>query len=231
MRAKFGAIVVAGSGKIGGHVASKNRGGAYFRTKVTPSNPRSTAQLNVRSLFTSLSQAWKGLTEEQRTAWNAAVGLYKRTNIFGDLKEPSGINLFQRLNNNLAQIGEAALSAPPLPSEVPSLFIDGIAAHGDAGTLNISFAPSPAPESCAYVVRASKPMSPGISYSKNQMRVIGFFSGGQESPYAAGSDYVAKYGSLGEAGQKIFVDVTPINTATGQSGTPSSASTIVVVMG
>lgn len=228
MKAKFGAIVVAGSGKIGGHVASKNRGGAYFRTKVTPSNPQTSAQLNVRSLFTSLSQAWKGLTEEQRNAWNAAVSLYKRTNIFGDLKEPSGINLFQRLNNNLAQIGEATILEPPLPAEVPALFITGLAASTGAGTLGITFEPTPAPAGTSFVVRASKPLSPGISYSKNQMRVIGYFEAAQASPYAAGADYVAKFGSLGAAGQKIFVDVTPINTNTGQAGTPSSASTLVV---
>ena len=39
MKIKFGSEVVDGRGKIGGHVYSKNKGGAYKRTKVTPSNP------------------------------------------------------------------------------------------------------------------------------------------------------------------------------------------------
>jgi len=47
MKMKFGAIVVDGRGKIGGHVASKNRGGAYLRTKVTPSNPQTGYQAAV----------------------------------------------------------------------------------------------------------------------------------------------------------------------------------------
>jgi len=58
MKIKFGAIVVAGSGKIGGHVASKNRGGAYLRTKVTPTNPNSPAQAGARALLASLSTGW-----------------------------------------------------------------------------------------------------------------------------------------------------------------------------
>jgi len=37
MKTLFGAIVVDGRGKLGGHVASKNRHGSYFRTKVSPS--------------------------------------------------------------------------------------------------------------------------------------------------------------------------------------------------
>ena len=58
MKLKFGAIVTDGRGKIGGHVASKNRSGAYLRTKVTPSNPNTVAQVQVRSILASLSQSW-----------------------------------------------------------------------------------------------------------------------------------------------------------------------------
>jgi hypothetical protein len=47
MKMKFGAIVTEGRGKIGGHVASKNKSGAYLRTKVTPVNRQSVAQSNV----------------------------------------------------------------------------------------------------------------------------------------------------------------------------------------
>lgn len=93
MKTKFGAIIVDGRGKIGGHVASKNRGGAYLRTKVTPANAQTSAQNQVRNLFTSLTQGWRGLTQAQRDAWNAAVLDYSRTDIFGDIRNPSGINL------------------------------------------------------------------------------------------------------------------------------------------
>ena len=98
MKVKFGAIVVDGRGKIGGHVASKNRGGAYFRTKVTPTNPNSTAQAGVRNRMTSLAQGWRGLSASARLSWNNAVGDFAKTDIFGDIKQPSGINLFPTLN-------------------------------------------------------------------------------------------------------------------------------------
>lgn len=224
MKAKFGSFIVAGSGKIGGHVASKNRGGAYLRTKVTPSNPQSVDQSNVRNLFTSLSQAWKGLTENQRNAWNAAVSNFQRTDIFGDLKSPSGINLFQRLNNNMAQIGNPYLQEPPLPSEVPSVQLTSMDVVVANNKLSFNFYPSPLPAGAAYVLRASKPLSPGISYAKNQMRVIGVYNSGQESPINAADVYIAKFGSLGIAGQKIFLELLPINEFTGQSGSASSVS-------
>ena len=50
MKIKWGALVVDGRGKLGGHVAAQNRGGSYLRTKVTPSNPQTTFQTGVRSM-------------------------------------------------------------------------------------------------------------------------------------------------------------------------------------
>lgn len=65
MKLKFGAIVVDGRGKIGGHVASKNGAGAYLRTKVTPTNPQTARQSFVRALFAAITAAWSGLTASQ----------------------------------------------------------------------------------------------------------------------------------------------------------------------
>ena len=94
MKIKYGAIIVDGSGKIGGHVASKNRSGSYLRTKTTPSNPNTTAQAQARSVLASLSTGWGVLTDDQRKSWNDAVGDYAKTDIFVDFKNPSGINLY-----------------------------------------------------------------------------------------------------------------------------------------
>ena len=107
MKAQFGALVVAGSGKINGWVASRNRGGAYFRTKVTPLNPSTSAQQNARGILGSLSTQWSQLTEEQRLSFNNAVASFATTDIFGDIRNPSGINLFVKLNTNLINTGQA----------------------------------------------------------------------------------------------------------------------------
>ena len=123
MKLKFGAIVTDGRGKIGGHVASKNRAGAYLRTKVTPSNPNTVAQAQARGILASLSQAWGQLTDFQRKGWNEAVKEWGTTDIFGDIKKPSGINLFVKLNANLASVGMPQVSDVPAKAEVPSAII------------------------------------------------------------------------------------------------------------
>ena len=226
MKMKFGAIVVDGRGKIGGHVASKNRAGAYLRTKVTPVNPQTSFQLGVRNRFTGLSQGWRGLTEAQRISWNAAVTDYQVTDIFGDLKNPTGINLYQRLNNNLLTIGEAAVAVPPLPSAVQAVVLASIAAAAGAGTIVATYAPA-IDANTKVKVFATAPGSAGKSFVKSEFRLIDVIVTADASPFDISTEYDAKFGSVGTAGQKIFMKFVPVNLNTGQEGTPSQASAVV----
>lgn len=220
MKMKFGAIVVAGSGKIGGHVAAKNRGGAYLRTKTTPSNAQTSAQSGVRNLFTSLSQAWRALDQEQRDAWNAAVADYSRTDIFGDIRVPSGSNLFQRLNNNLINVGQSMITSPPLPAEVVNIVLVSLTKNIVGGIFDVEFSPAISVGTSVKVF-ATAPMSAGKSYVKNAFRQIGVLQSGDTSAFDIADMYQAKFGSLGVDGQKISVKLIPVNNVTGQEGSPS----------
>jgi hypothetical protein len=223
---KFGSIVVDGRGKIGGHVLSKNRGGSYLRTKVTPVNGRSDGQLSVRNRFTGFSQGWRGLTEDQRAAWSAAVADFARTDIFGDLKNPSGSNLYQRLNNILAQIGEDSISVPPIPSEVSQVVLSSIAVSTGDGSIECTFAPT-VPAGCTVIVRATPALSAGKMYVKNQMRIIQTLAAATATGADIATAWVAKFGTIPAAGSKISVQFLPVNLATGQIGSPSQASAVI----
>lgn len=225
MKAKFGAIVVDGRGKIGGHVASKNRGGAYFRTKVTPVNPQTGYQAGVRNRFTSLSQAWKGLTAEARDAWNSAVASYQRTDIFGDLKTPSGFNLYQRLNNVLISVGEAALAMPPLPTEVANVYATSVSNAIGVPAMSLTLNEA-VPADTAVKLFATAPQSAGRSYVKSQFRLIAILPAAEASPYNMLADYQAKFGTNGAIGQKIFVKTVPCSTVSGQEGSAAIVSVI-----
>jgi len=227
MKMKFGAIVVDGRGKIGGHVASKNRGGAYLRTKVTPSNAQTSFQNAVRATFTGLSQGWRALTQAQRDAWNAAVANFQRTDIFGDLKSPSGLNLYQRLNNNLISIGVAALTDPPLPSEVGAVVISSATNAVGLATMTIIFN-GPVPAGTSVKVFATAPMSAGKSFVKSEFRQIDVMAAAEATPFNIKAAYLAKFGTQGEIGQKVFFKLLPINAVTGQAGAASSTSVISV---
>jgi len=222
MKVKFGAIVVAGRGKIGGHVASRNRFGSYFRTKVTPVNPATIAQQGVRQRFAGLSSAWRGLTQAQRSAWNSSVILFAATDIFGDLRNPSGFNLFQRLNNNLLNIGQTQIDSPPAPVSVDALLTMTIAAAAGAGTLAITYTPA-IPADHSFIIKATPAISSGISFVKSQYRQIHVMNAADVTPFSIETQYELVFGDIGPAGMKIFVEAYGVNWASGQTGIPLAA--------
>lgn len=226
-KAKFGMVVTDMRGKLGGQVFTKNRGGAVVRTKVTPSNGQSPAQSTVRNRFTSLSQAWRGLTQAQRDAWNAAVINFQRTDVFGDLRSPSGLNLYQRLNNVLLSVGETAISTPPLPSEVANSYATAVSAAVATPALSVTLNAT-IPANTAVKLFATAPMSAGREFVKSQFRLIDILDAAATSPVNALAAYVAKFGNTGEIGQKIFVKTVPVNITTGQEGSPAVVSVITV---
>lgn len=227
MKMKFGALVVDGRGKIGGHVASKNRAGAYLRTKVTPVNPQTAFQNTARARLTTLSQAWRDLTQDQRNAWNSAVLDFQKTDIFGDLKSPTGFNLYVRLNSNLDAIGAAAIDEPPLPSAVPTVDIGALTIDvglGDTATLATSGA---VPAGTAMQVWLTPGVSAGVNFVKSEYRLLQVFAAAAGSPHDIQAAQVARFGTPAE-GTKVFAKIVFTNILTGQNSTQQSVSTIVV---
>lgn len=226
MKVVWGSLIVDGRGKIGGHVASKNRGGAYMRTKVSPSNPRTTAQLAIRNGLSTFSQGWKALTAAQRNAWSGAVESFAKTDVFGSLKSPSGINLYIKLNQNLTEAAQTPLVLPPLPAGVDSP--ETITVTGAAGTpaLSLSYTGATAPSGLTWLISGTPQISPGKSYVKNLFRTFSVVAAPASSPVNILAAYTARFGTL-VAGMKVVVQVVVVNNATGQKSLPVQSVVII----
>lgn len=204
MKIKFGAIVVDGRGKLGGHVFSKNNGGAYMRTKVTPTNPQTVDQTAVRALFAAITSGWSALTTGQITAWNEAVPEWTNTNIFGDLKKPTGKALYQRLNNQAQVVGLAAVLDVPAKAALPDNPITAINIDVSDGTLILTGASVLA--SVQVSLWAAVPVSDGTSNVTSKLRQIYTVAGNTFNDQDAFTAYEAKFGTIA-VGQNIFAAV------------------------
>jgi hypothetical protein len=220
---KFGMMMTDASGKLGGQVFSKNRGGSYVRTKVTPLNPQTTAQTNVRGIFASISSAWSNLSESARASFNGFVSDYARTDVFGDLRNPSGKALFQRLNQNLVISEQAQISVCSAPIAVPFANLTG--ADGDVSSLSFDVTTAGDTTDSRVVVWATPPMSQGTSFVKNKLRQLEVFSGGNAQIFDIQASYLAKYGVISE-GDNIYIGVRVIN----ENGQASPLETIKAVI-
>ena len=222
----YGALLVDMRGKINGTVFSKNRGGAYARTKVTPTNPQTVAQNLVRSRLTGFSQGWRGLSQAVRDAWNAAVAGFPRTNVFGAQKILSGHQLYIGLNSQLSAAGQTAITNPPLAVGAPAVL--SLAPTADEGTqgFSLAYTPTPVPANTSLIVEATQQVSPGKSNLNSLYRQIQVIAAAAASPGDIAAAYIAKFGSLVE-GQKIGIRVRFVNNLTGETSGPFTAETLV----
>ena len=226
MKVKFGAIIVDGRNKVGGHVLSKNRAGSYMRTKVTPVNPQTSYQADARNILGNLSQAWRGLTDEQRQTWNNAVGDYARTDIFGDIKNPSGFNLFVKLNTNRMLFSLAQLDSAPFPQAIPEISITDLSLDLMGPAFALTFSPAvPANTGIKFFITAGQ--SAGKNFVKSEYRMLTVLPATEVSPYTFEVPYQVRF-CLPAEGSKVFAKLVVVNTATGQESPPLFISTDVV---
>jgi hypothetical protein len=214
MKLKFGSFIVGGSGKIGGHVVSHNKGGQYLRTKVKPTNPQSTYQLGVRSRFSTNSKNWISLTDVQRAAWNTAVGIQKKVNAMGDIMILSGKALYSKINQNLGLIGSAAINLPVNAGAGFSLTTFSATVVHATGVTTLTYTAA-IPATHKLVVLATPPMSPGISFVKNKLRFMASYATADASPITATAAYTARFGTPAVAGQKVHFRAFAIEIASG----------------
>lgn len=223
MKALWGMMVVDGRGKLGGHVLSKNRSGAYARTKVTPVNPQTSYQQTARNRLTSFSQGWRALSQAQIAAWNAAVSAFATSNIFANIVNPTGKNLYTKLNINLETVAQAPITNPPLPSGAGTVTAGTVVAV-NGGAKSVVHTGDTAGHSIQ--VWATEGVSPGKLFVKNKFRLVDFFAGGAASPHVFTTEYNAKFGQP-PVGTRVAVRLVSINNTTGEASVASEASVIV----
>lgn len=225
-KVKFSALIAEMRKKLNGSVFARNRGGAYLRTKVTPVNPQSIAQVGARNLLTQFSQSWRSLTDAERLAWNGVVTQWATTDVFGDVVNPSGITLYIRLNINITLAGGTPLTTPPSPTGVTALGGVTLTAAATGPVFDVETDLPAVPSDTAAYLEATPMLSPGISNANSKFRTIATLAPAETFPYDAFADYTAKFGSL-VAGQKVFVRVKYISQTTGEVSQSLVASAIV----
>lgn len=220
---KFGMMMTDARGKLGGQVFSKNRSGAFVRTKVTPANPRSVAQMQSRSFLSTLSIGWNSLSNAQRASWNGAVEAWQKTNIFGDLVKPSGKNLYTALNKNLLQCSKSIINTAPGKMTLPAINVSSVAVSISGSTITTGLATVPA--DVTLQISATPALNNGVNYVRGKFRVIMYAPSGALTPAQVFSAYVAKFGAP-IAGQNIHFQFKYIGS-NGQASTPISVKAVI----
>ncbi len=190
MRIQFGSIVAAGSGKLSGHSVYSGGPGAFLRTRNIPRNTQSNAQSIVRNRQMNLTREWRNLTALQRSAWNAAVPNFATSDIFGDIRNPSGFELFCRLNTNLILTDSPQLVLPPASSGIVIQEFRDMAFNSIVESMRIRWFGGINGNS-AVLVYATRPLGRAITTSRDNHKLVKVLNSSDGSQDNFWADYVS----------------------------------------
>ena len=227
--AKFtpGPTVAEVRGSIGGTVYSRNRYGAYMRTRAKPTVTTSADAQAAKTLMTSATQAWQDLTPAERLAWRE----WARANpVVGSLGFPQtlpGHAAFVGIYCRRFKLGQGPLLVPPITPAPVGLTAVSVVADKTAGTADVTFLATPLGAGCVLWFQACQVASQGISYVQNLLKWCPISAVAPASPYDAFANFESRLGAL-VIGHEFHLLVSVADTATGLLSTPLRCADTIV---
>lgn len=221
-----GVAITEGSGKLQGTVMLKGRSGPSARVNIKGVNPRTNSQIARRAALATRSQAWRGLSAANQAAWNAAAasGQFPQKSRLGRTYNPTGSQLYAKLNLNILLAGGSAISAPPTKPSLTQILLTTLTAADATPALSLAFSGTLGANE-ALLVYATGNLSPGIFRpGDSKYRFLTAYS--STTPADLLSAFQALYGDPVE-GQKIFVKALVVDDQSGVTAQAGSVNAIV----
>jgi hypothetical protein len=227
-KVQFSAIVNDARNKAGGTVFTKVRYGAINRRKVSPVQPRTSYQTQVRSLFTLLTKRWSsGLTATQRAGWIALAQSNPRTDVFGNSITLTGLQMYLSVNRNLQTIGVTILDDAPSNISVGAPGTITLSnAVGPPTTLTVDGGTEPGTNEVP-VIFACRPLNAGRQFAGSLFRLIlATTAAATAGPWDIKSAYTGKFGAQ-PVGANLTIGVLYINNTNGGASLRATAQIVL----
>lgn len=214
------------SGSIAATTVGGGRAGKFARVKVVPVNPKTIKQISQHSKFSTRNSAWRGLTQAQQDAWigAAASGEWPQKTRLAKTYNPTGPQLYAKLNLIIVQAGGTAIATPPTKVALTAVLLGALTAAAGTPALSQVFS-GVLTATERLLIYATGSLSPGKNRPGNSdYRFIVAYS--STTPANLLTAYQAVYGNPVEA-QKIFVKAILVENTTGQSAEAGSSVAVV----
>ena len=178
------------------------RNGLIRRILVTPANPRTDRQLEVRELLSQQARRFDGLTDAQQDAWNVAAAGYQSRPTLGQSGPLTGLQLFIRVNCKLGLLGQVPVDAPPAAPQFPDLAPQSLVITNTGGVVAVKLA-CPTEPGDNTMLRASPPQNSAVRACRNY-RIIGLCPAPVQGSADITGLYTAEFGAV-PLGKRLFV--------------------------
>ena len=214
------------SGSAKGVTAAKVKSRKYIRNRGYGGSTRTAFQASVKAVFKQLSQAWKGLTNAQILAWNAAANTAEGRSVLGTKSKISGSNLFMRLNYWVVYCGGAIKTAVPTLAGVPTPEDATVVLTPAAMTFQLDDVPTES-ANLKLVILASEPQGNGITKAYSKAAAFDAPCNVTDEDIDIKAKYDAKYGAPSAGAPKVFFKYFFVNTVTGEKSGEKMVSAVL----
>jgi len=218
---KTSALVADIKGTVGGNVFAANKGGNYVRRYKKPTNANTAKQQAVREAFGNMAGLWRGINENQRTSWIEGAVNFPYQDTLGETRVYSGQQLFNKLNNNLSQIGQNNIATCPTPQSFPTIeitTINNITADNVLTITCVFDGSTVVPNYFYLIINATTSVSAGVSSPQKALfkKLLTVADGEDVDEYTIMDSYEQNFGSL-ITGDTIFISISIVNTISGEA--------------
>jgi len=221
------------SGKLGGLVGSRGRGGAQLRAHIVPRQVVTQRSSAARAATGQLPALWRLLTDAERASWAQLANTLPVRDKLGQQSTLSGYALYIACARRLLTVGLTAPvgSAPAAPS-IPA--ISGLQAQPvfrgstpQTGLLDVELSTfEPLPTALSPLLRASAAVSPGRGNIRaSDLRIIEAGTLWPVNPHSVLAQWAAVWGTCPPAGAITF-ELALVDPISGLAGAPVRASAI-----
>lgn len=181
-----GSFVSTASGKLGGIVAARNKGGQYLRAYAKPVNPSTAYQEVVRNAIATLTSRWTSVvTLNQRARWADYAANVTTVNPLGDTGLNAALGWYCACNVPRIQSSLSVVDNGPTTFTLATLTppVGTITAAGTTASFAYTNTDGWANEvGGALLIYASRPQSAGINFFAGPYRYAGKVAGAATPP-------------------------------------------------
>lgn len=210
----YSGLVDSIRGSIQGTTFQRNAYGYTIKGKPNMVNPNTSRQNARKKTFSGATQAWRTLSDADRSAWNAYANAFPIPSRKNPSAYLSGLAAFTRWHAVWFQRFSTVLNDPA--GAQGTAVLDQVELILSAGDLFVS-APNDITEGPWQVfIYLSRPLSPTQAFVKSWQRYVVSFDSESASDVLITSAYTTIFGSLPVVGSLVGVQVVFLNTTNAQ---------------
>jgi len=207
------------SGSVGGTVYSRNRYGAYERSRVHPTRVTSKPASDAKTILSGVSGAWAGLAEDYKAAWRQYAVNNPIMDRVGMRQALDGHAMFVKVNARLLAAKQDALTLPVMGEMPGPISTAELTAHSVDSALSLAFGEAALTASQMLQVWGCVVDSAGKSYVDNLLRCFFYSELEAASPVDLLDAWVARFGEM-SAGEFIHLRLYVLDSLTGLRSQP-----------